>query len=51
MFIHINDDETLEEYLPYNEFRQVKWVDKNFFWGITFAIKPNWANQFYDACI
>jgi len=43
----IKSDKIFESYLPFSEMEQGKWVDKNYFWGIAFTIKPDWANNFY----
>ena len=30
---------------------QGRWIDKNFFWGVAFTIKPEWSDKYCGICI
>ena len=39
----IEQDQLLQEYLPWEEMKEGRYPDKQFVWGIAFTVKPQWA--------
>ena len=44
-------NKTLVTYLPDDEMNEGRYPDKVFFWGVLFAILPNWSNEYYEAVL
>lgn len=47
----VKNNTTLSEYLPTEEMRYGRYVDKVFFRGVAFTVIPNWADAYYDAVV
>jgi len=45
VFNLILTDEILKEYLPFDEMKQNRLPNKEFFWGISFTVNSEWAEQ------
>jgi hypothetical protein len=37
--------------MPYNEMEQGRFPNKEFFWGIAFNLRNDWANKYYTECV
>ena len=41
----------LRKYLPAEDMDAGEYPARKFFWGVAFAILPEWAKEYYDAVI
>ena len=47
VYKYVKTNTTILKYLPHEQLDQERWVDTHFFWGVCFAVLPQWSNEFY----